>query len=77
MMASLAQSFRLSLRLLLRQWRAGELRLLLLAVGIAVATTGAISQLTDRLQRSMGTQSAELLGADLLLRSQRLSLRRG
>ncbi|QEP44037.1 FtsX-like permease family protein [Ectothiorhodospiraceae bacterium BW-2] len=71
MMASLAQSFRLSLRLLLRQWRAGELRLLLLAVGIAVATTGAISQLTDRLQRSMGTQSAELLGADLLLRSQR------
>ncbi len=63
--------FALSLRLLLRDWRAGELRILLSALVIAVTATSAIGFFADRLQRSMVDQSAELLGADLVLRSPR------
>ncbi len=63
--------FRLAWRLLLRDWRAGELRILLLALIIAVTATTAISFFTDRLQRAMLSQSSELLGADLLLQSPR------
>jgi putative ABC transport system permease protein len=62
---------RLAWRLLLRDWRAGELRVLLSALIIAVTATTAISFFTDRLQRAMVGQSAELLGGDLLLQSPR------
>ena len=70
MSARLAQ-LRLSLRLLLRDWRAGELRLLFAALVIAVTATTAIGFFTDRLQRGMVSQSAGLLGGDLLLRGAR------
>jgi len=63
--------YRLAWRLLLRDWRAGELRILLSALIIAVTATTAISFFTDRLQRAMVNQSSELLGGDLLLRSPR------
>lgn len=63
--------FRLAARLLLRDWRAGELRILLSALIIAVTATTAISFFTDRLQRAMVNQSAELLGGDLQLSSPR------
>ena len=59
----------LALRFLVRDWRAGELRVLAAALIIAVVVTSAIGFFTDRLQRAMVTQSAELLGADLVLRS--------
>lgn len=59
----------LALRFLWRDWRAGELRVLGAALLIAVAVTSAIGFFTDRLQRAMTTQSADLLGADLVLRS--------
>ena len=62
---------RLAWRLLLRDWRAGELRILLLALIIAVTATTTIGLFTDRLQRAMVEQSAELLGGDLLLQSPR------
>lgn len=62
---------RLAWRLLLRDWRAGELRILLSALIIAVTATSAISFFTDRLQRAMLSQSSELLGGDLLLQSPR------
>jgi len=62
---------KLAWRLLLRDWRAGELRILFAALVIAVGATSAIGFFTDRLQRAMGSQSAELLGADLILRSPR------
>ncbi|MGA7181028.1 MAG: FtsX-like permease family protein [Thiobacillaceae bacterium] len=61
----------LALRLLLRDWRAGELRILLLALIVAVTATSTIGFFADRLQRAMVSQSAELLGADLVLRSPR------
>ncbi len=63
--------YRLAWRLLLRDWRAGELRILLSALIIAVTATTAISFFTDRLQRAMVSQSSELLGGDLLLSSPR------
>lgn len=63
--------FRLAWRLLRRDWRAGELRVLLSALIIAVAATTAIGFFTDRLQRAMVEQSAELLGGDLMLRGPR------
>lgn len=65
------QRLKLAWRLLLRDWRAGELRILFAALVIAVGATSAIGFFTDRLQRAMSSQSAELLGADLILRSPR------
>ncbi|HJW12681.1 MAG TPA: FtsX-like permease family protein, partial [Albitalea sp.] len=62
-------NFRLALGLLVRDWRAGELRILAAAVVIAVGAVTAIGFFNDRLNRAMTYQSADLLGADLLLRS--------
>src|SRR5690606_17150192 len=59
----------LASRLLLREWRAGELRVMLLALLIAVTVSTAISFFTDRLQRGMVTRAAEFLGADMRLSS--------
>lgn len=55
----------LALRLLLRDWKAGELRVLALALVVAVAASAAIGFFTERLGRGMLNQSAEFLGADL------------
>lgn len=59
----------LASRLLLREWRAGELRIMLLALVIAVLVSTAISFFTDRLQRGMATRAAEFLGADMRISS--------
>jgi putative ABC transport system permease protein len=61
----------LALRLLARDWRAGELRILSAALIIAVAASTAIGFFTDRLGRGMINQSADFLGADLVLESPR------
>jgi len=63
--------WRLALRLLLRDWRAGELGVLVAALVIAVAASTTIGFFTDRLSRGMLSQSAQILGADLVLRSPR------
>jgi len=63
--------WRLALRLLARDWRAGELHILALAIVIAVAASTAIGFFTDRLGRGMVNQSADFLGADLVLNSPR------
>src|SRR5690625_7794397 len=55
---------RLALRLLLRHWRAGELRLLMAAVIVAVAAVCAVSWLADRVAGASGARAAELLAAD-------------
>ena len=60
---------RLTLRLLARDWRAGELRILAAAIVIAVGAVTAISFFSDRLNRAMTYQSADLIGADLRLTS--------
>ncbi len=59
------------MRLLVRNWHAGELRILVAALVIAVAASTAIGFFTDRLGRGMINQSADFLGADLTLVSPR------
>jgi putative ABC transport system permease protein len=53
-----------ALRLLLRDWRAGELRLLLAALVVAVATVSGIDLFVDRLKGALYRESAQLLGGD-------------
>jgi putative ABC transport system permease protein len=64
-----ARNLRLSLRMLRRDWRAGELHLFAVALVIAVGAVTAVGFFNDRVQRGLTHRSAELLGADLLLRS--------
>jgi putative ABC transport system permease protein len=59
------------LRLLGRDWRAGELRLLLAALLIAVGTVTAISLTVDRLGRALLSESSTFLAADRLVASGR------
>ena len=59
----------LALRLLGREWRSGELRVLVLALLIAVTISTAISFFTDRIERSMTSRAAEFLGADMMISS--------
>jgi len=61
----------LAMRLLARNWRSGEQRILVAALVIAVAASTAIGFFTDRLGRGMANQSADFLGADLVLESPR------
>jgi putative ABC transport system permease protein len=61
----------LAMRLLVRNWHSGEQRVLVAALVIAVAASTAIGFFTDRLGRGMANQSADFLGADLVLESPR------
>jgi len=63
--------FPLAMRLLVRNRRSGEQRILVAALVIAVAASTAIGFFTDRLGRGMANQSADFLGADLVLESPR------
>jgi len=56
-----------ALTLLLREWRAGELRILLAALVVAVSASTAIDFFTSRIGQGMQQQSAGFLGADLIL----------
>ena len=59
----------LALRLLKRDASSGELTLLVLALIIAVTSSTAISLFADRMHRTMSTQAAEFLAADLVITS--------
>lgn len=61
--------WRLALRQLWRDWRAGELRLLGLAVLLAVAAATAVGFLSDRLDRGLKRDAAQLLGGDVVVAS--------
>lgn len=58
---------RLALRMLAREWRAGELRVLALAVLIAVAGLASVNAFTVRMHQALNQESNRLLGADLVL----------
>jgi putative ABC transport system permease protein len=58
---------RLGLTNLRRDWRAGQLRLLLLAVTLAVATLTAVSFFADRLNRGLQRAALQLLGGDAVV----------
>jgi len=59
----------LAWRQLLRDWRAGELRLLMLAVALAVAALCAVAFLSDRLDQGLRRDAAQLLGGDAVVAS--------
>lgn len=61
--------FRLGARLLKRDWTAGELKVLLLALSIAVTSMTSISLFIQRIDKVMLDQSGEFLGANLILQS--------
>ncbi len=61
----------LALRMLWRDWRAGEVTLLAAAIVIAVAGLTTVSFFTDRVQRALSQQSNQLLGGDLSIVSDR------
>jgi len=63
------QQWALSLRLLQREFRSGELTLILVALLIAVTSTTAIALFSARLDLAMQARSNDLLGADLRLKS--------
>ncbi|MEO7812489.1 MAG: FtsX-like permease family protein [Usitatibacter sp.] len=60
-------TFLLSMRMLRRNWTAGELRVLLLALVIAIASVTTVGFFADRVQAALDQQANELLGGDLVL----------
>ena len=60
---------RLSLRQLARDWRAGELRLLAMALLVAVSSLTSVDFFTGRVRQATELQATELLAADLVVRS--------
>ncbi|MES2889522.1 MAG: FtsX-like permease family protein [Pseudomonadota bacterium] len=66
-MTSFALFWSLSWRQLVRDARAGELRLLMLAVALAVAALTAVSFFADRLNSGLARDARQLLGGDVVL----------
>lgn len=62
-------AWRLALRQTLLDFRAGELRLVLVAVVLAVAALMAVGFFADRLQGGLTRDAAQMLGGDLVLSS--------
>ncbi|MES2537321.1 MAG: FtsX-like permease family protein [Pseudomonadota bacterium] len=58
-----------SLRMTRRDWRAGELRFLLLALIVAVAALSSVGFFVDRMRNGLNRDAHQLLGADLVIRS--------
>ncbi|WP_439517662.1 ABC transporter permease [Hydrogenophaga sp.] len=54
---------------LVRDWRAGELRLLMLAVTLAVAALTAVGFFADRLQGGLSRDARALIGGDVVISS--------
>ncbi len=64
-------TLRLAWRLLKRDWYVGELKILVLALIIAVASITSIGIFTQRIDLAMHDQTGRFLGADLMLNSPR------
>lgn len=59
----------LAWRTLLREWKSGELGVLLLAITVAVAALTGVGFLVDRISVAVDNQAGEVLAADLVLES--------
>ncbi|HET7032336.1 MAG TPA: FtsX-like permease family protein, partial [Casimicrobiaceae bacterium] len=64
-------TLRLALRMLSRDWRAGELTVLVAALMLAVASIGTVGFFADRVKAALGQQANLLLGADVLISGDR------
>ena len=58
---------RLASRMLLRDWRAGELRVLALALVLAVGSVASVAFFADRVRQALTRDAHQVLGADVLL----------
>ena len=58
-----------SLRLFWRQWRSGEIKILMIAMALAVSVVTAIAVFTDRMEQSLIRQSNSYLAADRVVES--------
>ena len=67
--SELMMTLRHALRMTRRDWRAGELRFLLAALAVAVAALSAVGFFVERMNAALERDATELLGADLLVRS--------
>jgi putative ABC transport system permease protein len=61
----------LSFNLLRRDWRAGEWRVLMLALVLAVGSLSTVGLFADRVRQALGQQASALLGADMRITSTR------
>jgi len=64
-------TLRLALRMLRRDWRAGELSVLIAALVLAAASVGTVGFFADRVKGALTRESNLLLGADLMLSADR------
>ena len=64
-------TLKLAGRMLQRDWRAGELRVLALALVIAVASVTSVAFFADRVWQALTLEANQMLGADVLLVSDR------
>src|SRR6478735_6407939 len=64
-----ASLWHLAWRQLLRDFRAGELRLLVVAVTLAVAALTAVGFFADRLNHGLARDARQLLGGDAIIAS--------
>ncbi|HVH84756.1 MAG TPA: hypothetical protein VM713_10625, partial [Steroidobacteraceae bacterium] len=62
---------RLALRILAREWRSGELGVLLLALTVAVAALTGVGFLVGRISAAVALQASSVLAADIRLSSPR------
>jgi putative ABC transport system permease protein len=58
---------RLAFRMLLRDWRAGELRVLALALVLAAGSVASVAFFADRVRQALTREAYRVLGADVLL----------
>ena len=61
----------LSMRMLSREWRSGELGVLLLALTVAVAALTGVGFLVSRISAAVAMQASQVLAADIRLESPR------
>ena len=64
-------TFRLAWRMLTRDWRAGELTILIAALVLAVASIGTVGFFADRVKGALSKQANLLLGGDVLISGDR------
>jgi putative ABC transport system permease protein len=60
---------RLAARMTLRDWRAGELTILLVALVLAVAALASVGFLADRLHQALERDARRMIGADFVVRA--------
>lgn len=66
---AIGRQFRFAVRSLMRDLRAGELRVLALALLVAVASVTAVGFFTDRIGKAVERQASDVLAADLVASS--------